>query len=82
LPTCEVDLFEYFFGVLFPVSVDRRGDEDEAVDGVGHVDVKVRRSFVAIQRRSEVWKKMFKWHFQLKLKEDPCKIEYYEIHKS
>ena len=48
--TGEVDLFQDFLGVLDPVAVDGRRDVDEEVDGVRHVDVKIRRRPVAVQR--------------------------------
>ena len=50
--TGEVDLFQDFLGVLDPVAVDGRRDVDEEVDGVRHINVKVGRCFVAVQRGS------------------------------
>ena len=48
--TGEVDVFQDVLGVLDPVAVDGRRDVDEEVDGVRHVDVKICRRPVAVQR--------------------------------
>ena len=50
--TGQIDFFIDFFGILLSVSVRWRGNVDEAIDCVTHVDVKIGRRFVAVERRS------------------------------